>query len=544
MKLALLSNVNMDPVRNILAEQFDVFKNEGFGGIIENLINPASGFNHYDPDIVFIIVDISLLTQNCIEKADFEKTIGDFFAGLSGSLNAQKTYFVSTTDSRSFDAKITVSDSLDASLLESLFNTRLLEMVTAHSNVHIFQYKQLAEAMGKDTFYSNKLWYLGKIIHTAAAHDKIAKEIKECLRLYEYTPKKALLLDLDNTLWGGVIGEDGIENIVLSEEKMGMIYKDAQRVLLKMRQNGVILGIVSKNNEADALEVIEKHPHMLLRRDSFAIIKANWKNKNENIMEIADTLNIGLDSIVFVDDSLTEQEIVQTFLPDVTVPEFPRQIERLPEFFLKIYNQYFKRLSLTEEDRKKTQQYKDNARRAELETSVADFPSFLKGLEIEITPIVPKNEHLERFYQLINKTNQFNLTTRRYGYNEISEMIGSENAACFLFSMKDKFGEYGIISAVIVDLFDGTPRIDSFVLSCRAMGKLAENYIIDHVEGRLLDKGYEKVIAEYIPTPKNGPAKRFFDKLGYDITDESERQATYEINLLKRPARIYYVKED
>ncbi|MGI6154041.1 MAG: HAD-IIIC family phosphatase [Christensenellaceae bacterium] len=543
MKIALLSNINIDPAINILSERHEIYKNEGYGGIFEVLLNEASSFHVFRPEAVFIVNDIALCTQDCTTDEDARRSVDAWFDVMEKCIRPETTYFIANADYRTRLASIGSVDENTPGKRERAFDEALLNFMQNYPNVHLFPYRELAEKMGKAAFYSNKLWYLGKIIHTSSAHEQIAAQVEEMLRLLTYTPKKVLALDLDNTLWGGVVGEAGAEGIGLSEEKLGMVYKDAQRIVKHIKETGVVLAVVSKNNEADAMDVIKSHPHMLLREEDFAVLKINWENKHENILAIAQELNIGLDSIVFIDDSPAERDLVTQLLPEVTVPDFPEQVERLADFFADIYDRYFKKLSLTKEDAEKTQLYQDNAKRSKLAGAISDFPSFLRQLDMECTAIRPADAQLERLHQLVSKTNQFNLTTRRHSKNDLGEMTRSDHAACYLFSLRDKFGEYGQIGAVIVDLFSETPKIDSFVLSCRAMGKLVENYMLDYVERDMRQMGFETLLAEYIPTEKNIPAAEFFERNGYTVAEENEGTKQYSIRLDTRPAREYYLKE-
>jgi FkbH-like protein len=396
--------------------------------------------------------------------------------------------------------------------------------------------------MGRDVFYSAKMWYLGKIPFSAAAQKAIADFVAALADRVEAIPCKALLLDLDNTLWGGIVGEEGLDGIQLSDHQEGTIYKDVQRAVKRIQGTGVILGIVSKNNEADAMEVIEKHPHMVLRSDDFAVKRINWLDKADNMRSIAQELNIGLDAMVFVDDNPMEREAMKGLLPQVHVPDFPQEIEVLPAFVAGLYERYFFKFTVTEEDKKKTEQYRSNAKRAELQNSTADYAGFLRQLQLRVKALPLDESNVERLTQLLGKTNQFNLTTRRYSMADIVKMREGGTHLFYLFSARDKFGEYGIISAVIVNLLD-VPRIDSFVMSCRVMGKLVENYIVSHLERDLRRIGYSSMEAEYIPSAKNAPVEMLFEGLGYKVINEDQGHKVYRVDLERVEPHEHYVMD-
>jgi FkbH-like protein len=260
-------------------------------------------------------------------------------------------------------------------------------------------------------------------------------------------------LDLDNTLWGGIIGEDGIEGIKLSEDGIGKVYRDFQFLIKGLKDIGIPLGIVSKNNINDAKEVFEKHPMMVLKFEDFIIKKINWNNKVDNIKEIAKELNLGVDSFVFIDDNPVERDIVRQYLPEVVVPDFPeKEITELPEWFINeiIYN-YFARTTLTEEDKEKTEQYKSNLERKKLMKKL-NIDDFIDSLKIKLNFYVNDKRFIERTAQQTQKTNQFNLTTRRYTVMDIEKFINSEEYIVFNLEYEDKFGNEGIIGTAIVKL--------------------------------------------------------------------------------------------
>ena len=329
--------------------------------------------------------------------------------------------------------------------------------------------------------------------------------------------------------------------IELSEEHTGLAYKNLQRVILQMQSQGVLLAIVSKNNEQDAMEILEHHPHMVLRSETFAAKRINWQPKHENIREIARELNLGTDSFVFWDDNPTERELTKEMLPEVAVPDFPDKPEELAPAMAEIYKEYFAKPSITEEDRKKTAQYAANTARQELEKQAGSFEDYLKQLEIVMTRVSPE-KHMERLTQLVNKTNQFNLTTKRYTQGQMAELLQEEGKRVYLYSVADRFGDNGIVAAVIVNLgagcvvsdrtadggetsdlpgLPGCPVVEEFVMSCRVMGKNIEYAIMEDVEADLRESGYVFLRGIYLPTAKNQPVAELYDRLGYQRLEDA-----------------------
>ena len=281
---------------------------------------------------------------------------------------------------------------------------------------------------------------------------------------------------------------------------------------------------------------------MILRREDFAAAKINWNDKADNLREIARQLNLGVDSFVFIDDMPGERDNIRLRMPEVTVPDFPASIEDYPAFIEDVYNKYFKRLRLSAEDRDKTRQYAENTMRENAAKGLS-FEDFLASLQLEVKRVELDDEKLSRIAQMHGKTNQFNLTTIRYTRQDIDRLI-REGFRIYAYNVRDKFGDYGLVAAVIVDMAGGKPEINSFLMSCRVMGKLVENYVIDDVENDLLTSGHDTLRAKYIKTAKNAPVERLFDGLGYDVTSRNDTETCYEIDLKNRPERQFFVSKN
>ena len=542
-RLAVLSNVNMNMVIRMLQKQAEVYETEGYGNELGILLNPTSSYHAFQPDITFLIPDLAELLEHDFDPQTAKKRIENWFRTLDGCLPERGIFYVS--DAYLWAVELSVlADPERKQCLESLWSEELQALCSKHSNVRIFPYRSLIESQGETKAFSLKMWYMGKVLLGMEMQSLLAEKIKFYAELEYRTPKKVLVLDLDNTLWGGLAGEADHTPVELSEDHGGLAYKNLQRVLKIMQSQGVLLAIASKNNEADAMEILEHHPHMVLRPEDFAARRINWDPKPDSIRAMAQELNLGTDSFVFFDDSEAEREMMRQMLPEVTVPEFPNRPEELAPCMVNIYETCFARAVITKEDREKTAQYRANADRNAMAKQAVSFEDYVKKLEISLIPVDPK-EHLDRLTQLLNKTNQFNLTTRRYTAEVMREIVEDETKRVFLYQVTDVFGDNGIVAAAIVDTVGEIPEITDLVMSCRVMGRNIENAVIDRIEQQMLEEGYQKLRGRYIPTAKNKPVENLYAGLGYEKTDSTtEGGSCYEITLAARPERLYWLKEN
>ena len=370
---------------------------------------------------------------------------------------------------------------------------------------------------------------------------KLTKDFKKWfsgeVAAIELKRKKCIIVDLDNTLWSGILGEDGDRGIKLGGDYPGNAFLLFQEYLLELNKKGVLLAVCSKNNENDVFDLWKKHPSVILKEEHFAAYKINWSNKAENIKQLAEELNLGLDSFVFLDDNPAERELVKQLLPEVTVPEFPKQPYMLPPFMQEVVNSYFKLYKLTSADTSKTQQYKENLKRANFQQMFSNINDYLCSLNIELS-IKPANKFtLPRLAQLTQKTNQFNLTTFRYTETDLLSQL--ENGAdVYSLSVKDRFGDSGITGVCIIKFEGEAAIIDSFLMSCRILGKGIEKAFLFFCLQQLQHKGVNTVLTKYIATPKNSQVKDFLDKNGFICMKDSPEQKVYRNDNLQNQQLI------
>lgn len=539
-RIALLSNVNVTPIARVIEQAgFDVWEPAGYGDILGALINKASGFSEFAPTDAFILVDLTTLVHTCRSLEEVASEIQSWFAGIRGKLAGSCNFYISDGVCR-FAPFFDDRASLTSRCIEALWNDELMKLTTHERNVYIFPYAEMAFEIGFNAFFSDQLWYLARIPYTAKGQTAMSCKIVEMVQNIHSAPKKVMVVDLDNTLWGGVVGELGAQGVELSDEHSGLAYKDIQRMLRAMTDAGVILCVASKNNYEDAKEVFDKNTSMVLSETDIAAFKINWNRKDQSIRELADELNLGIDSFVFLDDNPAERALIQEMLPEVYVVDFPADITTLPLLLRDVFERYFKQLHITTEDRGKTRQYLENAERRAYKASSETFDEYLDGLKIEVQPVNPQ-DHIERITQLINKTNQFNLTTKRYSQQQVERMMQETDYAVYAFNVSDRFGDSGLTAVMILDCRE-VPVIDTFLMSCRVMGRDIEEAIVDFVESKLLAQGFETLEGVYSPTEKNAPVEKLYANLGYELVGQSDEGVRYKIYLRDRPKRRRHVK--
>ena len=405
----------------------------------------------------------------------------------------------------------------------AVFNNHAAELAATRVHVKWVDFSEFLGRYDAETLVNWKYYLMSQTL----LNPKLARDFQTWWQRIEgelaLQRKKCLIVDLDNTLWGGVLGEDGVDGIKLGGDYPGKAFAYWQRSLLQLANNGVILAVCSKNNEADVDEAWQHNPFMVLKREHFSSLRINWQDKATNIREIAAELNIGLDSMVFVDDNPTERELIKQVLPQVEVPDFPAKPYELMPFFKQLVEKYFRIYAVTSEDRTKTEQYRANALRQAEQSHFADLETYLYSLDMELD-IIPADEHnLPRIAQMTQKTNQFNLTTRRYTEADVQQRI-DQGWRVFCMSVRDRFGDSGITAAVFLEPSDDvTVNIDSLLLSCRILGKGIEEAFIKTVFNLLRLDGYRHITAEYLPTAKNGQTADFYDRMGLTCvkTDDS-----------------------
>ena len=390
-------------------------------------------------------------------------------------------------------------------------NLRLIERLEGHPHIHVLDAQKWITQIGPGAF-SPKLWYLGKIEYSSELFKEAAVDLKAALNGALGYARKLVIVDLDDTLWGGIVGDLGWKNLVLGgHHHIGEAYVDFQHVLKSLKNRGIILAIVSKNEEKVALEAIASHPEMVLRAEDFAGWRINWRDKAQNIIELLSGLNLGPQAAVFIDDNPAERARVKDGLPEVLVPDWPDDPLLYPASLLSL--KCFDFPSLSQEDFNRTDMYLSETRRRELKKSVGSVGEWLSRLSISVQIDELKDDNLQRAGQLLNKTNQMNLTTRRMSESELLAWSRQENHQLWTLRVADKFGDSGLTGIISIDIQGDRAQIIDFILSCRVFGRHIEDVMIATVIDRARNLGIKEVYAEYVPTPKNKPCLDYFKNL-------------------------------
>jgi len=346
--------------------------------------------------------------------------------------------------------------------------------------------------------------------------------------------RKCLVLDLDNTLWGGVVGDDGIEGLVLGQgSAAGEAYSAFQSFAVSLAERGIVLAVCSKNEEEVVEAVFARHPEMRLKRERVAALVANWDDKPSNLRRIAETLDLGLESFVFIDDNAAERAIVRRALPCVAVPELPDDVAQYPSVIARAG--YFEASTFTVEDQARVRQYAENVRRSDTLARATDMDAFLQSLKMTMETGAPRREDIARVTQLINKTNQFNLTTRRYKEPEVENLVQDPNVVILRFRLVDRFGDNGLIGVIIArphGAEQGTLLIDTWLMSCRVLGRGVEAACLNVLVAAARRAGATTLLGEYLPSGRNAMVREHYRRLGFERCDEQPDSAsTWRLDL-------------
>lgn len=525
---------------------FEIFEAE-FGQMDTQLLDPGSDLYRFNPEFVVV--------YPCAEKLweRFTTTEPRERPGFSDQILAQihawwKTVaqhsqakvihfnFVELNDGvfGHFAAKTTASFPYQIKRL----NLELMNLAQREKHVFIADVAGLAAQVGYAHAHDPRLSATSKIALALDFLPTAAKAVVDIAKAVSGSVKKCLVLDLDNTVWGGVIGDDGIENIQIGELGMGHAFDALQRWARELKQRGIILAVCSTNNEEIAKKPFRDHPDMILRLEDIAIFVANWDNKVDGIKRIQQTLNIGFDSMVFLDDSPFERNLVRALLPELVVPELPEDPALFVPYLLSL--NLFETASFSEEDRHRTGQYQQEAARAEAQRAFTSIDDYLANLNMVSAVSGFDDFTVPRVAQLTQRSNQFNLRTVRYTEADIERIRKSVDFIPFAFHLRDKFGDYGLIGLVILRrLTDEAVFIDTWIMSCRVLKRGMEQFTLNRLVEQARQHGFNRLIGEYLPTAKNGIVKDLYAELGFAASN-----GKWELDLQGfNPLKTFITKE-
>lgn len=393
-------------------------------------------------------------------------------------------------------------------------NIDLMDLARGYDNVYICDLSIIQNRLGRETFLDPVNFTRSDATIGLKALPAVGRSVCDIVAAGTGKFNKCLILDLDHTMWGGIIGDDGIENIQIGSLGIGKVFSEIQLWAKTLKNRGVILCICSKNTESVAKEPFERHPDMILRLDDIAVFMANWESKSDNIRHIQAILNIGFDSMVFLDDNPFERNLVRTELPEVTVPELPKD----PVYYLPYLEQFnlFETLTVSSLDKDRTKQYQTEAKRVVFHKAQGSLEEYLKNLKMEARVSAFDNFHVPRISQLTQRSNQFNLRTIRYDEAEIKTLINSENHITRYIALGDKFGDYGLIGLLVLEkLNEEQAFIDTWIMSCRVLKRNVEALALNELVKTCHEQGFSTLIGERLPTKKNVLVEHHYENLGF-----------------------------
>jgi FkbH-like protein len=519
----------------------DTYEND-YGQYLQELLDPSSALHTFKPTTVLFAFDAYHLTQglHCgLDAASAKEIIDQTLAQIRNVWALVRQAFacpvLQQTILNVFPTTLGNNEHrLPGSRHGAVrrLNVMLREASEA-DQVDLIAIDDRVNRDGLSGWHDAALWHRSKQEISPIAAPVYGDLVGRVLAAQQGKSFKALVLDLDNTLWGGVIGDDGVAGIVLGQgSALGEGFVAVQAYAKELSRRGVILAVASKNDAANAIEAFERHPEMILQREDIASFRADWNDKAANIRAIAQELNIGLDALVFLDDNPFERTLVRQELPMVAVPEVPDDPSLVPQVLADAG--YFEATSITPEDRNRTQQYQENRERETLKASATNLDEYLKSLSMRMVWRPFDHVGLQRTVQLINKTNQFNLTTRRYGEDEVLAVMNDPNAFGLQLRLFDRFGDNGIIAIIIGKLLAQSQDllIDTWLMSCRVLGRQVETTTLNLIVAEARRLRATRLIGAYCATPKNGIVKDHYVKLGFTLLDETEPSGvTYALDL-------------
>ncbi len=498
----------------------------GFNAWQSEALNGDGALYRFQPDVIFLAVradelapplvhDFAALEPDAIQ-AELDRAQAELEGAIAAIRSRSPARIVVHNFAAPVHPTLGILDANHAHGQQAVFsslNERLRTLAANYRDVWLLDAARLQAEIGHAQWFDARLWGLARLPLSARAQLRLADECVRFLRAFHGASRKVLALDLDNVLWGGILGEDGADGIQLGTEYPGSAYVEFQRAVLDLHQRGVLLAIVSKNDEAETLRVLESHPAMLLRPRHFAAWRINWEDKAQNLVSLAEELNLKLDSFVFADDSPVEVERVRSALPAVMTVQVTGEPAARAGWLRGLG--VFDTLTFSAEDRARGALYAQEAERKRLQSRVSTLEEFYRSLDMELSVSMLDATTLERAAQLTQRTNQFNLTTRRYTPADLAQLRDTPGVRVYLAQLRDRFGDSGIIGLAITRSDSLTVMLDTFLLSCRVVGRGVEGAFLAYIVNQAQQEGQLEIVGEYIPTRKNQLAADFLSDQGF-----------------------------
>lgn len=524
----------------------DLFEAE-YNQVERQFMDPMSELYKFDSEFIVVFQSAHKLGEyHSLLTVEQQLTLADDRLGFVASIcenpilaNKKIIYFnypeIEDTIFGSYANKVDSSFTFQVRKL----NYELMKLAEQYPNLYICDIAGLQNKLGRDVMFASNIYTSTEMVLSIDALPYVASRVMDIVCAIKGQFKKCLILDLDNTVWGGVIGDDGLEGIQLGHGLgIGKAFTEFQMWIKKLKQRGIIICVASKNNEEIAKEPFEKHPDMVLKLDDIAVFQANWETKVDNIRTIQSILNIGFDSMVFLDDNPFERNMVRENIPGITVPELPQDPSDYLEYLYSL--NLFETASYSNADKDRTKQYQVEAKRVSLSKTFTNEADFLKSLNMVSTVSGFTKFNTPRVAQLSQRSNQFNLRTIRYTEADIAAMADDSNVIDLSFTLEDKFGDNGLVAVVIMKKKDTEKLfIDTWFMSCRVLKRGMENFTLNTIVERARAAGYKKIIGEYLPTPKNKMVETHYPELGFaKIEDATTAQYALDVENYK-PLKCY-----
>jgi FkbH-like protein len=543
-KVSLLSSFTIKGFQEILLAKcfplkiFPQFYAGGYNQYAQEILNPHSELYAFFPSLVILFIDTHSLMGDLylepyrLNEEQRKSWVQEKTLEIQSFLEALKKFSQAFIILNNFEIPThsplgILENKQTYGFIESLrqLNTNLQAIVQNDTRIFLFDYDLFCSRIGKENLIDPKMYYLGDIKLSFNCIPRLADEYMGYIKPLMSLTKKCLVLDLDNTLWGGIVGEDGIEGVKLGPSPEGRPFWEFQQYLFSLSQRGVLLAVNSRNNPEEALKAINTHPFMLLRENQFASLKINWNDKASNLAAIAEELNIGLESLVFIDDDPVNRELISKTFPQVQVVELPADPSGYLTTLMGLND--FNVLQITVEDKTRNASYVADRKRSEFK-AIKDLETYLLGLETVVTVEQATFSTIPRIAQLTQRTNQFNMTSRRLLEEDVKNLIKNPQFLILTISVRDRFGDYGLIGAAIIKKDTSSWRIDNLLMSCRVIGRDIERLFLAHILSCAKESRAEKIIGEFIPTAKNIPARDFYRSNEFKLQDEKNELQIWE----------------
>lgn len=526
-----------------------VFYQSEYNKYYEDALFPDAQLKNFQPDLVYLHTSAMNISQfpGVSDNSDsVEQLLANQLAHFQSVWDGIAQHLHCPIIQNNFElpwqrplGNLDGSDVRGRSRFVAQLNERFANAAAQRADLYIHDIHYLSARLGIDNWFSPRLWYLYKYALAMEMIPQLACHLSALMASVWGKSRKCLVLDLDNTLWGGVIGDDGLEGIQIGTESAeAEAYADFQRYIAQLKQRGIILAVCSKNDAVNAQSGFA-HPDSVLALADFAAFKANWEPKPQNVEAVAADINIGLDSLVFVDDNPAERDIVQAQLPVVAVPDIGSDVTE----FVRILDRaaLFESAAITADDLQRSGQYQGNVQRAAQQAQFASYDDFLKSLDMTADIQAFNTLYMERITQLINKTNQFNLTTKRFTQTEVEQMAANDACITLYGRLQDKFGDNGLIAVVAGEIKKDELHLHLWLMSCRVLKRGMEMAMFEQLCQRARTKGVKKIIGVYLPTAKNAMVKNLYGELGFTKIKETATETAFEFDL-KQALPSHYIR--